>query len=121
MALIFALSSFEIPEIPFARFAMRDKIAHAFEYAGLGVFVAHAVLRTWPDRSRARLFSVAVLIAGAWGVLDEIHQAFVPGRSADVLDAVADVLGATAGAAPRLLLFSHRARSLPTVRREASP
>ena len=41
----------------------------------------------------------AVLIASLYGVSDEYHQRFVPGRMFDVLDMVADALGASAGAA----------------------
>jgi VanZ family protein len=28
-----------------------------------------------------------------WGILDEVHQAFVPGREASVFDGVADAVG----------------------------
>jgi len=35
-------------------------------------------------------------------VLDEIHQAFVPGRSSDLADLVADGLGACAGTLARI-------------------
>ena len=39
-----------------------------------------------------------VLLATLFGVTDEIHQYFVPGRQADVFDVVADAVGALAGA-----------------------
>lgn len=104
MGLIWAVSSMELPDLPIARFPLRDKGVHALEYAGLALVVTHAVLRTWPDRSRVRLALVAVLVTCAWGVLDEIHQAFVPGRSSDVLDLVADIAGAIAGTSARLAL-----------------
>jgi VanZ family protein len=102
MGLIWALSSMEVPDLP-VRFPLRDKLVHAIEYAGLALFVAHAALRTWPDRARVRLAGVAILIACAWGILDEIHQAFVPGRSSDAADLLADAIGATAGAFARLI------------------
>lgn len=41
---------------------------------------------------------LAVLIAFLFGISDEVHQYFVPNRSADVMDVVADVVGATLGA-----------------------
>ncbi|HZW99993.1 MAG TPA: VanZ family protein [Trueperaceae bacterium] len=41
---------------------------------------------------------VATALAVAYGVSDEVHQLFVPGRTADVADLVADALGAAAGA-----------------------
>lgn len=111
MAAIWAISSIAIPELPIARLPLRDKGIHALEYAGLALFVAHAALRTWPDRARARIAAVAVLIAGAWGVLDEIHQAFVPGRSADLADLLADVIGALLGTAARLAISIATARA----------
>ena len=37
---------------------------------------------------------LSLLIAGLYGVSDEVHQHFVPGRSASAWDALADVLGA---------------------------
>jgi VanZ family protein len=36
----------------------------------------------------------AIGIAAAYGVLDEIHQHFVPGRQPDVLDVLTDLAGA---------------------------
>ncbi|ROR29657.1 VanZ family protein [Inmirania thermothiophila] len=41
---------------------------------------------------------IAAALAAAWGGLDELHQAAVPGRSASLLDAVLDAVGALAAA-----------------------
>lgn len=57
-----------------------------------GVLGALAALALGP-RSRARRV-VAVGLAAAWGVLDELHQRSVPGRDVSVLDAVTDASGA---------------------------
>jgi VanZ family protein len=102
MALIFVLSSLQLQapqvnEVPF-----KDKGLHFVEYAVLGFLVVHAGLRTWPHHGVLRAASVGVLIAVAWGVLDELHQAFVPQRQADAMDLAADVLGVLAGTAARL-------------------
>jgi len=35
-----------------------------------------------------------VLLAVVWGVLDEVHQSEVPGRSSEISDVVADGFGA---------------------------
>jgi len=61
-----------------------DKLAHGVAFGLLGAFVYLASRNVW----------LALLLASAYGVSDEIHQAFVPGRSADVLDWLADTLGA---------------------------
>jgi len=40
----------------------------------------------------------AIVISSLYGVTDEYHQVFVPGRTFDVLDMAADAFGAAAGA-----------------------
>jgi VanZ family protein len=102
MALIWVLSSMTMPELSIEDFPFRDKGIHALEYLVLGFLVAHASFRTWPTRGRLRLVGVAFLITAGWGILDEIHQAFVPGRSTDVLDLAADLMGAFLGTSLRL-------------------
>lgn len=64
----------------------------------VGVFGILAVLVWWalgatslPSGRRA---VVAVLVAFLYGLADEWHQSFVPGRAPDVRDIVADVTGA---------------------------
>ncbi|UJR81188.1 VanZ family protein [Sandaracinus amylolyticus] len=108
MALIWALSSIALPELPIDHLPLRDKGVHMIEYAVLAFLVAHASLRTWPDRTRARVAAVAVLVTCGWGVLDEIHQAFVPGRATDAIDLLADVVGAIVGSTARLVVSSFR-------------
>ena len=46
--------------------------------------------------SRGQLL-LAIAIAGIYGVLDEVHQRFVPGRMPDALDVLADLIGAVLG------------------------
>ncbi|GAB5541240.1 MAG: VanZ family protein [Sandaracinaceae bacterium] len=101
MGLIWVLSSMELTALPIEDFPLRDKGVHMLEYGVLGFLVAHAARRTWPGRAPWRTFSVAVWITVLWGLLDEVHQAFVPGRSSEALDLVADTLGALTGAGAR--------------------
>jgi VanZ family protein len=42
--------------------------------------------------------AAAVVLSTLYGVSDEWHQSFVPGRSPDVLDVAADAVGSTIGA-----------------------
>ena len=49
-----------------------------------------------------------MLAIALYGLMDEVHQAFTPGRIADPLDWLADVVGALAVAA--LVLLWHRRR-----------
>lgn len=117
MLLIWVLSSVAMPTFPTSSFPFRDKGVHVCEYGVLGFLLAHACLRTFPTRPALRVASLAILLTMAWGFFDEIHQAFVPGRSADVLDLAADAIGAFTGTAARTLLSlffrardAHRAR-----------
>ncbi|MBW1903919.1 MAG: VanZ family protein [Deltaproteobacteria bacterium] len=104
MTLIFVISSFEL-EVPGIRhFPLRDKGIHFLEYAVLGWLCAAASSRTWPSASAWRTAAFAVFISALWGLSDEIHQAFVPGRSSEVADVIADLLGSMAGAGASLLL-----------------
>jgi VanZ family protein len=48
--------------------------------------------------SPRRAFLLAVVIGSLYGGTDEFHQSFVPGRTADPLDWVADTLGVALGA-----------------------
>ncbi|HJL14865.1 MAG TPA: VanZ family protein [Sandaracinaceae bacterium LLY-WYZ-13_1] len=104
MAAIWLASSLSLPAMPVDDFPFRDKGIHLVEYGVLGLLLAHAAFRTWPRHHPLRTAALAVLIAVLWGLLDEIHQAFVPGRSSEALDLVADTLGATLGAAVRYAL-----------------
>jgi VanZ family protein len=104
MAAIWTVSSFAIEAPPFARFSYSDKLVHFLEYGILGFLLAHATLRTWPRHHGLRTTALAILIAGLWGWLDEVHQALVPGRSSEALDLAADVLGSFTGASMRYVL-----------------
>ena len=57
-----------------------------------GMLAALAHLAGTPDEPRASLRAIA--IAAAWGALDEVHQMFVPGRSASLWDVATDAAGA---------------------------
>ena len=64
-----------------------DKLAHFLAYAVLGALLAYAQTRTgWPP-------AVACALGIAYGASDEWHQSFVPGRSSDLADWVADAAG----------------------------
>lgn len=92
VALLFVGGQSEIsaPSLPIPH---QDKALHFFAYGLLGVLTAlgrlsagFRPLRSWP---------LVVGLAGI-GAMDELHQATVPGRSAEIVDWVADSLGAVA-------------------------
>jgi len=97
MGLIWFLSSRPI-SVPLVWIPHRDKLVHLLEYGTLGVLAARAIHGSMRITLRAVLGWAFVLTVG-WGALDEVHQAFVPERSADLLDLAADAVGALLGVA----------------------
>ncbi|MGE3841233.1 MAG: VanZ family protein [Vicinamibacterales bacterium] len=90
MAAIFMLSA--QPALPDV--GVSDKQAHGLTYGALAVLVLRALARArWSGVSMGSALSSAV-VATLYGVSDEWHQSFVPGRSSDVRDVVADAVGA---------------------------
>lgn len=91
MAIIFALSSRSVLPSPLG---LNDKVVHFGFYGGLALLA----LRATAGGRLAGLSLPAMLaawaIATVYGATDEFHQSFVPGRSADVWDLVADAAGA---------------------------
>lgn len=76
-----------------------DKLAHGSVYAVLALLLAWGLARAFPGWGRGRVLAVAFLVPLAYGVSDEFHQHFVPGRSVEVLDVAADATGALLGVA----------------------
>lgn len=76
--------------LPFPHF---DKFVHFFEYLVFAIFLQRALFYSGIRRMIWTTLAVAVL----YGVTDEIHQSFVPYRSADWRDLIADAIGASAG------------------------
>jgi hypothetical protein len=72
-------------------------LAHLALFGSLAFFVARALD---PGGASAGLFSgaggAAVAITALYGLSDEIHQFFTPGRTSSVCDVVLDGLGAAA-------------------------
>ena len=71
-----------------------DKLAHFTEYFVLGALVTFG---SWRSGSRLLNLPVAILLCAAFGAIDELHQSFVPGRSMDIYDVIADTIGASSG------------------------
>jgi VanZ family protein len=94
---IFGLSSIPGQSLPAVSALKYDKVIHAAVYAILGGLFFAALRRT-SSLSTARVVAVAALAALAYGLTDEFHQIFVPGRSAELYDALADGLGGWLGA-----------------------
>jgi VanZ family protein len=93
MALIFYQSSLTSAPLPGG---MNDKLAHASGYAVLGALVSRAVAGGFPRPLSRGAAGLSLAVSILYAASDEWHQRFVPGRTADLLDLVADAAGALA-------------------------
>lgn len=115
--LIFVLSS--IPDLsgPDLGLSWQDKLDHFVFYAIYG-FLLYLAVR-FQDRYEwltHAAWRVTVIFGVLYGITDEIHQYFVPGRSMDWRDVLADGLGIIAGATVAFYLLRrrvHRMRHRP--------
>ncbi len=96
MALIFGLSARAV--LPKASRLLPDKVAHAGVYGGLAGLLVRARSKGWRRPVTFGVCAVSVLIAVLYGVTDEIHQSFVPSRSMEAADLLADAVGAVGAA-----------------------
>lgn len=123
MATIVVASSQPAIAIDMGYVPLRDKGVHFIEYGVLAVLIAYALTtqRTASGEpltrgAIAKLALWAVALTTIFGYLDELHQAFVPGRNSDVVDLLADFLGSIAGTgiyfSVKLAIARKRSRSV---------
>jgi len=105
--ILFIATTLPVESIPTV--AISDKIHHLVAYFILSVLLYLTLIY---QRKSKTLFtnapSATILLASIYGALDEIHQIFVPGRFADILDWLADFAGTLLG----VLLISYLIRKL---------
>ncbi len=95
---IFALSAQpSLPDVapPWFSFPGADKVAHAGIFGGLALVVYVGLIRSNADINPRARFLIPIAFSALYGLTDEIHQLFVPNRSFDLLDLLADAVGAT--------------------------
>lgn len=93
MAAVFFLShlpgnSFSLPKI-----VNLDKVLHGLLYTVLGLTALIALSPRFRQQRPVLASATVVLFCLVYGITDELHQSFVPGRSSDILDVVADTTG----------------------------
>jgi VanZ family protein len=100
------------PRVGWLAFPHADKLVHAVLYGVLAGLIARALTHStrW---SALRTGLATIAISMAYGVSDEIHQAFVPLREADPSDVLADGVGATLGTCTYLVFSSKWNRRSP--------
>jgi VanZ family protein len=102
MAVIFGASSLSDPgPLPGG---MSDKGGHLIGYVILSVFLLRALSGGRMAGVTWRAVLLSIVATTLYGASDEFHQSFVPGRSPDVFDLMADAGGACIGALAGVVL-----------------
>jgi VanZ family protein len=94
MGMIFFLSHqpYDILQLP--PLIGPDKLLHVIAYSILAASFLYALLPFIDHSSRIVAGVVVVLFCLLYGISDEYHQSFIPGRFPSVWDVLADVSGA---------------------------
>jgi hypothetical protein len=98
MGVIFAVSSIPGSRLP-GGYSVQG---HVGEYAVLGALLLVALVPEIPSRAAPW---AALAFASLYGITDEVHQIFVPGRMPDPADWAADTVGAGLGVALALVVM----------------
>ena len=93
MAAITIQSSFKGMPIPDLGVTFSDKILHFLVFGFLGLLITRGMRYSKVKIFKTRPMLMAIILGCIFALSDEIHQSFVPARSAEVLDWVADFLG----------------------------
>ena len=72
------------------------RAAHLLEFAVLGALVLRAASKGRPISKREII--ITLIVVGLYGVSDEFHQRFTPGRSSEGIAVLFDVAGGMIGA-----------------------
>ncbi len=102
-AIIFFLSSLPAPTLQQVPFTLSDKLVHVVEFSILGVLLARALASLGRWNSWV-VWVLSIVCCTLYGISDEFHQSFVPGREVSAYDALADSIGGMLGAAIYLII-----------------
>ena len=94
MIFIFVLSSIPGDQCPEIQFKLEDKIAHFFVFGILALLLARSFRNTLNPLWKNRYILWSILIGMVYGLIDEWHQMYIPGRYTSLSDWIADLLGA---------------------------
>lgn len=108
MTAVFVLSHQERPPTVGGDPELSAIAGHLVAYGILAVALLYGALGAGLSFRRAAMIAVGLSLV--FGVTDELHQRFVPGRHADPWDLVADLAGALV-AVGLVALWRHRSES----------
>ncbi|HEX3036324.1 MAG TPA: VanZ family protein [Thermodesulfobacteriota bacterium] len=92
---IFFLSSIPGDSVPSS--LPSDKIAHFLLYSGLGFVFTYFLSSLEVGLAQVTLGIAVFFFSVIYGLTDEIHQTFTPGRTFESLDMLANVFGGISG------------------------
>jgi VanZ family protein len=72
-------------------------VLHFIAYALLGALFLRAFNITRIKHHLKLIIILSIILSSLYGISDEIHQSFVPYRTADIMDALADIIGSAFG------------------------
>lgn len=99
MGIIFYLSDQPGDFVQLPQITGLDKLLHFIAYFVLAATFFYG-LHPFSNRSRrVRIVVIVVLFCALFGISDEFHQAFIPGRNVSSWDVTADVCGGLFAAA----------------------
>ncbi len=93
MGTIFLLSHQPGDSLPLPEVVNLDKVLHCLAYAVLGLAALFALPPAWRRRHPVKAGMGVVLFCLLYGLTDEAHQSFIPGRFSSGADLLADGLG----------------------------
>lgn len=102
--ILFIATSIPVDFIPAV--GVSDKFNHFFAYMVLSVLLYF----TFSFQTRSEILKkhpaiMTTLVGSLYGIVDELHQMLIPGRSAELLDWIADFLGTLTGMLLARLLY----------------
>jgi VanZ family protein len=103
MGAIYRASSFTIPTD--TNMALPDYVFHLTVFFALGLLTARMVAPDMEQKRSLRPMLLAFSIILGYGLLDEFHQGFVPGREPSWLDLLCDASGGLLGILAYPVLF----------------
>jgi VanZ family protein len=98
LAAMFFFSSLHRTPIPQSKYISWDKLVHLTEYTIMGYLAARALFFSGFRRISRDYLWIAIFFGLLFGISDEIHQFYVPGRSSSPWDVLADLAGVIVGA-----------------------
>lgn len=91
--ILFAATTLPAQAVP--KTGISDKIEHFLGYFFLTILLSN-LLYFQNRKGKIKRFPItaSLIIVASYGMVDELHQYFIPGRFCDINDWIADVIGA---------------------------